>query len=174
MPTVPLAVRGLVIWTTGHVEMILSITRTEAESVALAVPLVQFMVSVVVDPTAGYQGWLGPMGPSDPFSVIPETPDGEVNWQAVALPDAQVKFQDSPLNIVTSVSEPFIFISAVTVVEEATTPITTESVALLVPLVQLIVSVVEAVSVGYHGWLGAIGPSFPESVIPETPDGDVS
>ncbi|OHB01973.1 MAG: hypothetical protein A3F53_01620 [Candidatus Zambryskibacteria bacterium RIFCSPHIGHO2_12_FULL_48_10] len=58
--------------------------------------------------------------------------------------------------------------------EGATTLITTASVAVVVPSVQLSVSVVGVEVEGYHGWLGAMGPSLPERDTPETPEGDVS
>jgi len=117
--------------------------------------LVQSRVSVVIPPTAGYQGCPGLIGPSEPARVIPVTPEGDVSWQAVAPEEVQVKFHDSPLKIVTRVSEPLILISAVTAPGGgggggATSPITTESVALVTPLVQSMVRVVEAVRVGYQ------------------------
>jgi hypothetical protein len=55
----------------------------------------------------------------------------------------------------------------------AKTPTTAESVAVSVPLVQFKVSVVEAVSVGYHGWLEGMGPPEPEREMPESPVGEV-
>ena len=55
------------------------------------------------------------------------------------------------------------------------TLISTESLALRAPFVQLRVSVVELATVGYHGWLGAIGPSEPITEDrPVVPLGDVS
>lgn len=77
----------------------------------------------------------------------------------------------------TGPSEPLALISAVTPGGGGATdanPITTESLTLVEPFVQSSVNVVEADVVGYHGWLGLMGPSFPESVIPETPDGEVN
>jgi hypothetical protein len=60
------------------------------ESEAVLTPSVQFKVRVVEPPTLGYQGWIGSIGPPDPFKDMPESPVGEVRVQAVALPEVQL------------------------------------------------------------------------------------
>ena len=78
-----------------------------------------------------------------------------------------------PLVIVIGPSESFALMSAVTAGGTTETLITTESAAVLVPLVQLRVSMVELPTTGYHWWLGVIGPPTPAREIPDTPVGDV-
>lgn len=56
----------------------------------------------------------------------------------------------------------------------ATREMVTESLEETVPSVQFKVRVVGVDKVGYQGWLGAIGPSEPEIVIPVAPEGEVS
>jgi hypothetical protein len=78
--------------------------------------------------------------------------------------------------MVTGPSEPFALMSAVTVAgggAGATTLIVTESVVEVTPSVQLMVSVVDPPTAGYHGWPEGIGPPEPEREIPESPVGEV-
>jgi hypothetical protein len=51
--------------------------------------------------------------------------------------------------------------------------ITTESVAVVTPSVQLSVRVVGLPTAGYHGWPEGIGPPEPDREMPESPVGEV-
>lgn len=125
------------------------------ESVAVSVPFVQFKVNVVGEPRLGYQGWPEEIGPPLPMVEIPESPDGEVSVQAVALEDAQEYEYSAPSVIVIDPSAPLALISAVTVAGagggRSTTEISTESVAEVTPSVQFKVKTVGVPTVGYHG-----------------------
>lgn len=79
-----------------------------------------------------------------------------------------------PSTIVTGPSEPLALISAVITTGTSVTEITTESVAVSVPLVQSRVKVTGEPKLGYQGCAGEIGPPLPEVEMPEVPLGAVS
>lgn len=64
-------------------------TLITTKSVAVEPPFVQFKVRVVEEPTAGYHGCPGSIGPPLPEVATPESPDGEVIVQEVALEEVQ-------------------------------------------------------------------------------------
>lgn len=75
-PSEPLALISTITSGGGGVDGAIIFIVTE--SLTLEAPSVQSMVNVSEPPTAGYQGWLGLMGPSLPDVVTPETPLGVV------------------------------------------------------------------------------------------------
>lgn len=63
---------------------------TVTESLPVATPSVQSMLTVTGEPTVGYHEWLGSIGPAEPFVAAPEAPEGVLMVQAVESVDVQV------------------------------------------------------------------------------------